>query len=240
MDNGIYIALSKQMAQFRQMDVIANNIANSDTAGYSAEKMIFNQYLVRDGDRHRMAFAQDIATFRDTSEGRLKKTDGVFDVAIRGAGYFRVETPLGVRYTRAGNFQLSGDGTLVTPEGYPVLSADGEPIQFGEEDRDVTIARDGTIAVGNDVRGAIGVVDFDNPQLLERTSGGLYRAEIEPAPVAVVEVMQGMVEQSNVQPVMELTSMIKTSRSVGNTSKLIEVMFDLQRRTVRTENGNQS
>ncbi|MBN8530602.1 MAG: flagellar basal-body rod protein FlgF [Alphaproteobacteria bacterium] len=239
MDNTIYIALSKQAGQFRQMDVIANNIANADTAGFSAEKMIFNQYLVKDGDKSKMAFAQDIATFRDTTEGKFKKTDGTFDVAIRGDGYFRVQTPLGVRYTRAGNFQLDGEGTMVTPDGFPVLSQDGEPVQFAPGEHNVSIGRDGTISVNNDIRSRLGIVRFDNPQLLEHTSSGLYRAEIEGEPVENAEFVQGFVESSNVQPVIELTGMIKTSRSVGNTAKLIEVMFDLQRRTVRTENASQ-
>src|SRR4051812_9350277 len=107
MDNNIYIMLSRQMTLFRDMDVTANNIANTNTTGYSAEHILFSSYLTKDvnrGDRNSMAFAHDVSTYRDTESGPMKVTGNDLDMAIQGDGYFTVETPLGTRYTRAGNF----------------------------------------------------------------------------------------------------------------------------------------
>ena len=114
MDSSIYITLSKQMAMFRDMEATANNIANVNTTGYNGEKMMFTDYLVNDGNRHKMAYVQDISTYRDLQEGPIQVTSNAFDLAISGPGYFAVATPLGTRYTKAGNFTLREDGALVT------------------------------------------------------------------------------------------------------------------------------
>lgn len=236
MDNGIYIALSRQVALFRDMAVTTNNIANANTTGFQAEKVIFSQYLKKDnnqGSINNMAFANDVASYRYTKDGSQRATGNDLDVSISGAGYFAVQTPLGTRYTRAGNFQLNAEGTLVTPEGYAVLDNSNQPITFPPDAQEIQIGKAGNINVNGQDFGSIGVALFANPQLLVQTSSGLYKSEIEPqfGDTENIHVTQGMLENANVEPVIELTHMIEVSRAVSSTAKYIEIMYDLQRKT---------
>lgn len=151
MDNGIYIALSRQLALFRDMAETTNNIANANTTGFQAEKIIFSEYLKKDnnqGNHNNMSFANDVSSYRYVQEGSRRVTGGQLDVALEGAGsYFMVETPLGTRYTRAGNFSLDESGALITPSGYKVLDASGQPIEFPPETQDIVIGTAGNITV---------------------------------------------------------------------------------------------
>ncbi len=235
MDNSVYITLSRQLALFRDMDITAGNIANANTTGYSAEHIKFESYLTKDvnlGNHNKMAFAYDIASYRNTQAGSKKVTNNPLDVAINGNGYFAVQTPLGVRYTRAGNFQLSSDGTLTNAEGYPVLDTSNQAIVFPENTNSVEIGDIGNIRVNGEDFGQLNVVQFENEQLLERVGHTLYTTDAAPLPAdpLQVKVAHGVLENSNVEPVLELTHMIKVSRAVGSTSKFIEVVYDLQRK----------
>ena len=233
MDNGIYITLSRQLALFRDMDVTANNIANANTTGYSSEHLLFTSYLKKDINQrvtNPMAFAHDISTYRNTNTGSMKATGNALDLAIDGDAYFSVETPLGTRYTRAGNFQVDPDGTLMTAEGYPVLDNAGQRITFPEDTLDIQIGSAGNISVNGAEFAVLGVLEFENPQLLERLSGTLYKSEVLPQPTETARVLQGTLENSNVQPMREMTHMMDVSRSVGSTAKLIETIYDLERK----------
>jgi flagellar basal-body rod protein FlgF len=237
MDNSLYITLSRQLALFRDMDVTAGNIANANTTGYGAEHIEFSSYLTKDvnqGVTNPMSFADTPVSYRDTSGGPIHATGNQLDVAIQGNGYFAVETPLGTRYTRAGNFQVDATGVMVTAEGYPVLDNSGQHIQFPEDTTSVEVGEAGNMKVNGEDFATLGIMQFDNEQLLERLSGGLFKSEVEPHTAEGVRVLQGSLEGSNVQPVMELTHMIKVSRAVTETAKFIEVMYDLQRKTANT------
>lgn len=232
MDNSIYVALSRQLGLTRKMDMTANNIANADTVGYHAEKMTFTDFLVPDGNRNRIAFAQDINSYRVLRNGGLRVTEGQFDVAINGPGFFRVETAVGERYTRAGNFKRMPDGVLATIDGNPVMSADGGPIVIPAESTDISVKENGLIInqAGDEI-GQIDLVEFEDPQELVRTTSQLFKTNQEPvAPIESV-IVHGALETSNVSPVAELVETTKLSRSTSSTAKLIEVMYDLQRKT---------
>jgi flagellar basal-body rod protein FlgF len=232
MDNGVYIMLSRQTAMFRKMNTVANNIANSNTTGFQAEKMMFTDYLIDDGNRNKMAFTQDIASYHEEAEGSMQVTGGQLDMAISGDGYFTIELPNGGRaYTRAGNFQVDGNGVLTTAEGLPVLDNGGQRIQMEQEDRNIRVGEDGLLMVDNQERAVIGVVEFPNPQTLEHMSGSMMRADGQAPGVAInSRVLHGVLEESNVVAVQEIVEMTKTSRGVSNTAKFIEVMYDLQRK----------
>jgi len=235
MDNSVYITLSRQLALFRDMDVTANNIANTNTTGYSGEHLLFNSYLTKDvnqKNRNDMAFAYDISSYHDFENAPIKATGNPLDLAIASDGFFSIETPLGTRYTRAGNFQIDGSGTLVTATGNPVLSDSGQPITFTPETRDITIGEAGNISVNGQDFATIGVYKFDNPQLLERLDGAMFKSEITPEVMTTgARVVQGALSGANVKPVIELTHMIDVSRQVANTAKMIETMYDLQRKS---------
>lgn len=237
MDNGVYISLSRQLALFRDMEITANNIANANTTGYNSEHILFSSYLAKDnnqGVRNNNSYAHDVASYRNLKNGPMQTTDNPLDVAIKGQGYFMVDTPLGVRYTRAGNFQIGHDGSLVTTDGYPVLNPSEQPIIFPPDTRSVEIGSAGNIKVNGNDFSAIGVVQFDNEQLLERAGNTLYKADITPQPAEDFVVAQGVIENANVQPVMEMTHMITVSRAVADAAKLVATMYDLQRKTSST------
>lgn len=239
MDNSIYIGLSRQLALFRDMETTANNLANVDTPGYNAEKMMFTDYLVDDGNRHKMAFAQDISSYRDTRGGALKATGNPFDLAISGPGYFTVETAAGPRYTKAGHFTVGVDGILMTPAGNPVLDIDGQRIFFEETDTDVMVGETGFITTKGpggvvEERGQIALVEFADEQRMNRLPNQMYETDQQPQEALSARMMQGVLESSNVSPVLELVRTTELSRSVTSTSKFIEVMYDLQRKTSNT------
>jgi flagellar basal-body rod protein FlgF len=237
MDNSVYITLSRQLALFRDMAVTANNIANANTTGYASENMLFNSYLTKDvnqKNRNDMAFAYDISTYKNFDNGPIHATGNPLDLAIASEGFFAVETPLGVRYTRAGNFQLDGSGTLVTAEGNPVLGNNGQHITFTPEAQDIKIGEAGNISVDGAEFATIDVYKFENPQLLERTEGAMFKSEITPEILVNAKVMQGALSGSNVKSVLSLTHMIDVSRSVSSTAKMIETLYDLQRKSANT------
>lgn len=233
MDNSIYIALSRQMTLFRDMEVTSNNIANVNTTGYQAERLMFEDYLVQDGEKmnRKMAFARDPISYRDVSEGNMKTTNNSFDLAISGPGYFQVETPLGERFTRAGNFAINGQGTLVTMEGHPVLSPDGGTITLPDNVSEVQINGAGQISADGEDLGTVGIFEFTNEQELERVGSTMFKTAQTPELAVQSKVMQGALETSNVNGVTELVRVMQVSKNVGNTAKFVEVMYDLQRKT---------
>jgi flagellar basal-body rod protein FlgF len=227
MENGLVIALSHQGALRRHLDVIAHNVANMDTVGFKAQQMLFTQHLVqsRGGETvrgERLAFVQDLATLRDLSEGELKGTGNPLDVAIRGDGYFAVDTPEGERYTRGGKFRVDAVGQLVTEGGHPVLTEGGGPIVLANGDAHLTINRDGGVSTENGDLGRLRIVRFDNPQAMQIVAGGLLSSPEAPLPVAAPEVAQGMLEGSNVESVVEMTRMIEVQRAYDSARNLID------------------
>jgi flagellar basal-body rod protein FlgF len=221
MQNPTYIALSGQMAIMRQMDVVANNLANLSTPSFKGEQMVFSQYLAKTPGGETLAYVEDAGTTRDLRQGALARTGNPLDFAIEGSGYFTVQTPLGQRYTRNGHFQLDSQNELITSQGYPVLSDSGQPIVLPATARDVTVAPDGTISVSQagstiqPVLGKLQVVDFASPQAVTPSANGLWVTDQTPQPSTTATVQQGMTEESNVQPVVELTRMLTVSRNAG-------------------------
>jgi flagellar basal-body rod protein FlgF len=234
MDNNIYIALSRQMALFRDLEVTANNIANVNTTGYQAEKIMFEDYLSQGGmfRGDQMAFVRDKGSYLDERPGSKKVTGNPLDIAIDKTNtYFRIETPQGERYTRAGSFQIDSNGTLVTQEGNPVLDDAGQRIEFEQEDNQIEFRENGLLVVDGEERNVLGLAEFANPQKMERVGSTLFKSTENPAQSETARVMHGVLENSNVQSVLELVHLTDLSRSAGETAKYIEVMYDLQRKT---------
>lgn len=241
MDNAGYIALSRQAALFRQMEVIANNVANANTTGYKREAMLFSEYLTGKNSPQQSSFTSDVSTMRDMSQGEFSVTHRDLDAAIDGKGFFEVDTPLGKRYTRVGSFQINADGELVTSQGYKVSSAGGA-ITFSDDDVSVSIREDGSVFAKRptgeeEERGTISIVKFENPAKLEKLPNGTYAATDEDAgtPAEVIQdyrVVQGAIENSNVNPTWELTQMIKVSRAVGTTGSMLKDLHELELKAI--------
>ncbi|MBX6322123.1 MAG: flagellar basal-body rod protein FlgF [Rhodospirillaceae bacterium] len=234
MDNASYIVLSRQAALSRQIDVIANNIANGSTPAFKGESVVFTEYLEKVAGGPSLSFVQDRGTARNTTEGPLTATNNPLDLAIRGEGYFVVQTARGNRYTRAGNFSLDAQGRLVTHDGDPVLSTTGTPFTLRPTDGPMTVSRDGVVSAGQRVLGRLDIVTFARPQLLQATAGGLYTTTESPTPVAKPDVVQGMLEGSNVEPIIEMTRMIELMRSFKAAQVMLEAEDDRQRRAIAT------
>jgi flagellar basal-body rod protein FlgF len=242
METSIVVALTRQDTLRRNLDVVANNLANMNTTAFKGGRMLFAEYLVRTpsgGERigDAVALVRDVATVRDPAEGGLRETGGDLDVAIAGEGYLSVSTPLGPRYTRDGRLRLNETGTLVTGQGQPVL-AQGAPVQLGLEDTRISIGRDGTVSSESREIGRLDVVRFARPQRLQSVEGGLLSAGDEPAqPVASPVLMQGMLEGSNVEPIVEVSKLIDVQRAYDHATQLAEREDERIRKALQTYAG---
>lgn len=242
MDNSIYVVLSKQAVQFRKLNIHANNMANVNTPSYKQDGMMVTEWQHYDGSFPKIAFAQDISQYRNNAMGKMRQTGNPFDVALMGENaFFEVETPQGPRYTKAGNFLLDAIGTVVTQDGMPVLDANGERIVLPEEAQQISIREDGMMVVDGEEFGNMNVVQFENVQDMQRLSATLYATDQAPEPAENFKLMQGFVEESNVEAIVELTDMIETQRRVGVTSNFMDTAYDMQRRAVQawSKQGNQ-
>ncbi|NWG46411.1 MAG: flagellar basal-body rod protein FlgF [Alphaproteobacteria bacterium] len=236
MDQITLLGLSQQMALRRTMDMIANNLANMSTTAYKAEQMIFEEYLVEvegGGPESSMNFVIDKGLARDHSVGRFEVTGGSLDIAVDGPGFFVVDTPEGPRYTRNGHFELDTEGRLVTTEGHPVLDADSRAISLDLEDGPLSIAGDGTISVGGGgAQFKLQLVEFSRPAELEKQGNSLFAAAEDPIPAERSSLVQGALESSNVQPILEMSRMIEVSRTYESTARLLERASSLSVKTI--------
>ena len=237
MENALLIGLSRQMAMTREMSVIANNIANMNTTAYKSEAMLFEQFIMPDASEESpnktIRFVQDFGHYRNMRDGALQTTGNPFDFAITGEGFFRVETDKGVHYTRNGNFQLDEERRIVTPDGHPVLSDAGMPISLAEDETGFTVARDGTISTDRGLRGKLAIVTFDNPRALTKTGNSLLTTTQPELPAEKSRLVQGALEGSNVQPILEMTNMIEVMRSYTSAQKLIDQSDQMRRKAIQ-------
>ena len=244
METPIYIALSRQMVLRAQMDVLANNIANANTSGFKSEMMLMSEVDLPAEPGVELSYVQDFATARDFSPGALRPTGNDLDVAIQGNGFFAVQTPQGVRYTRLGRFQLDANGTLVTSHGYPVL-AGGSSVTLNPDDGPVNIAEDGTISTDLarngqmlGVAGKLDVVDFANRDALTPVDDTMFDAGAQPPTTATGKVAQRMLEDSNVNAIVEMTNMIEVTRNYQSVQRFIDAEHERQRRAISSITSN--
>ncbi|MFW5832485.1 MAG: flagellar basal-body rod protein FlgF [Pseudomonadota bacterium] len=228
-----YVALSRQLGLERQLATIANNIANANTTGFLAEEMSFEAVLQRASRDVDIAYVQDISPRPDLTEGEIKVTQSPLDLAIAGDGFFAVETDAGIRYTRAGHFRLDEENRLVTFDGQPVLDDGDQPIELpGDDPSAVQVAADGTMSMDGEIFATLKRARFLEPERLVREGAMLFASDEAPLPADGATVYQGALEASNVQPILEMTNMMRTTRAFEATQKLIESQHDLSRQTV--------
>lgn len=240
MNNTLYIGLSHQMAMRRQMDVIANNIANMNTFAFKNESVLFKEHVV-DTDPatpdigNQVAFVLDFGVLRNQAEGRMEATTAPLDIAISGKGYLQVQGDNGeIFYTRNGHFRVREDGVLVNTKGYKVLDTFGAEIRFDPDDAKITIAKDGTITTSNGRRGRFGVVAFAEEQGFENMGDSMFRTDQEPVPNEGATILQGFIEASNVEPIIEMSKMVDLLRSYEGTAKLLQTYEELQRQSIQS------
>jgi len=214
MDNASYVALTRQSGLLNEMQTLANNIANASTTGFRSESVMFAEHVEALGpDAPSLSMAN--ANVRNTvmTQGALAQTGGTFDLAIEGDGFFLIETPGGSRLTRAGAFGPNQNGDLVTPDGYAVLDPGGAPVFVPQGLGAIGIGPDGTISAGGQPIGQIGLVLPTDPAQMVRDSGVMFDAQggFEAAPDG--RMLQGFLEESNVNPILEIGRMIEVQRA---------------------------
>jgi flagellar basal-body rod protein FlgF len=247
MENVSLVQLSRQIALQRELDVVANNIANLNTTGFKADNVVFHEFLMPGasangfaGSDRRVSFVHDRATWLDLSQGPVQPTGNPLDVAISGNAFLTVQTPRGERYTRNGALQINGQGQLVTSEGLQVVGQNG-PIVFQPSDRDISIGIDGTISVREGAnttdaqRGKLKLASFDQPRRLQKDGTSTYMAPagVTPqTPGADVRVNQGTIEKSNVNSVMEMTRMVEVTRTYTQIAGMLQNQSDMRKTAI--------
>jgi len=237
MESTSYIALSRQSALWRQLDVVANNMANANTPAYKGEQMMFREFLMdtRSPERAtgtKLSYVQDMGVLRDTREGPLTKTDNPLDVGIHGDGYFEIETQAGMRYTRNGHFRLDEAGMLVDSKGFAVMDSNDNPIIFAPNETRISIAGDGTVSTENGQVAKLKLVRFANEQNLRKAGDSLYESPDQPETIERPQLAQGMMEESNVQPVVEITRMTELLRQYQAAQQMIDKEHERAMKTI--------
>ncbi len=227
MENAQLIGLSRQIALKRQMNVVANNVANINTNGYKAQKLLFEEYIMpRAADKvfgaqdQALSYTNAWATINDFSGGPIAQTGNFLDIALQGDGFLAVQTPAGERYTRAGTLKIDNSGLLVDNSGNPVLSEGGQ-IRFGPNETDIRFNEDGSILTSEGNKGFLRIVEFEEPQILIREGSNLFSGG-DPLAASNTKVVQGAIERSNVSGVIQIAEMIRVNRAYQSMAKMME------------------
>lgn len=232
--NGIYTIARGMNAFQKENDVISNNLANVSTAGFKGQQVVYQSFpeilmsrMDEQGDHvigTKGTGVQIIATYTNFQPGSMMKTDNPLDLAIEGNGFFAVQTPGGVAYTRAGHFTVNELGQMATEEGYLLLGENG-PIQtMGQA---LTVGEDGSIIIEGLQEDQLQIVDFADPNQLERQGYNIYRAaQGAQLTEATGAIRQGYIEASNVNVILGMTQMITAARLYEMSQKTIQAQDD--------------
>jgi flagellar basal-body rod protein FlgF len=238
MDNALYVGLSRQMTLRRELDIVANNIANANTTGFKVEDLMVHTEQAKpaktlDGAAP-VKFVLDTGVARDFTQGAMTKTGGDFDLAIDGKAFFKIQAAGGERYTRDGRFTTNPEGQLVTQSGYPVLDDGGGPLTIDPRLGPVNVGQDGTVSQGAVRVGKIALVRPDDLATFAKDGDNLYRntTNTTPQPVTDVRVQQGMLEASNVNSITQITKLIEIQRAYEGVAKMMDNTAELSRTAV--------
>ena len=236
MQSTFHVGLSAQLALQKRLDTIANNVANASTPGFRGEGVKF-ETLLSQASSTPVAFASAGASYLSREAGELVPTDSAFDVAVQGDAWFGIQTPAGTAYTRDGRLKMSPTGDLQTVNGYAVLDAGGSPIQLDPNAGPPRIGRDGGISQGNRALGSIGLFRIDDKADLKRFDNSGVIPDRPATPVVDFSksgMVQGFVERSNVNPVMEMSRLIMVSRAFDAVASTLKESESSATEAIRT------
>lgn len=233
MEHAGYTTLTRQSGLAREMQIVANNLANSVTTGFRAEGLIFSEFVKPLENAASLSMGQGNVRKTSFDQGALTQTNATFDLAIEGDGFFLIQAPGGERLTRSGAFAASAEGNLVTNEGYPVLDAGGAPV-FIPQGATIAISTDGTVSADGNPLGQIGVVSPIEATRLIREDGVMFRADDGFEPSENARVLQGFVENSNVVPIRQLARMIEVQRAYELGQSFLETEDERVRAAMKT------
>jgi len=249
MDGSIYMAATGALAYEKRLQLISNNLANADTAGFKIDRGRFrafdlpeainNKLRVNESQSQAPAFWMLFSSYTDFSDGGLKKTGNRFDLALSGKGFFCVQTPDGVQYTRKGNFTVNADDVLVTQEGWPVMGKGGEihlkMAKPSDTKREFSVSEDGYITVDGSQVDRLRIIDSAQSHALEKTEHNYYRA-LKPEVLEDLDedfkVSQGFLELSNVNTVSMMTEMIEVLRGYESYQKMMRSIDDMNTKLI--------
>ena len=236
MEGSGFVTLTRQVGLMREMQVVANNIANSATTGFRREGVVFTEFVQASANAPSLSIARAGARLVDLSEGGLSRTGGSFDFAIRGEGFFLVDTDRGQRLTRAGSFTPGPEGALLTAEGHTLLDAGGSPVTIPPGSSNVLLGPDGTLSSDGTVFAQLGLWSPSDPLALRHEGGTLFDGG-ELVPVTGSRLIQGSLEDSNVDPVSEIARMIEVQRAYELGQGFLDREDERLRGMVRTLGG---
>jgi len=231
--NNIYLLLAGQLTLYDRVAIEANNMANASALGFQERYLLIQKKNQSVKPMEKLTFPDDVSSPRSARPGPLSPTYQALDVAINGAGFFKIQTPLGIRYTRAGNFR-NNLGTLSTQDGYPVLDASDSTIALPAEMNALGIDGAGTITNGVDVLTTLGIVDFAKESDLESVGGGLLKANADPIEASGYTILQGMLEQGNVQTVLKMEDIMQLQRNFNGLTETVIAHYKLLETTLTT------
>ena len=237
MENSIYLALSRQSAMRTDLGIVANNIANMNTAGFRAQNLVFEEFVAKPrGYDDPLSFVANRGQYDVTDPGPVQITSNPLDIALEGPGFISIQGPSGeIAYSRNGNFTRDPNGILMTQNGFPVASNGGGTITIPGDSIEVSIDRVGVVSDQNGVLGQIGVFEFDNPQSLKPMGNNLYDADGAAAvPAENTVVQQFALEGSNVNAITEMTRMIEISRQYTSVQNLLNNESERLRGAIQT------
>ena len=240
MENVSLIALSRQMVLKREMDVIANNVANVTTNGFKRRMSDTREFQMpvasvdthRRGQDRKVSYVVDKGTPLDLQPGNLENSGNPMDVAINGDAFFVVQTPQGERFTRNGALMLNAQGELVNSDGHALVGEQGR-VQFSPEESGISLAPDGTVFTSAGTRGRIRLVRFPDAQSLENIGSNLFSSKAQPEPAPFARLQAGFIERSNVKPVIEISRMIEVNRQYQSVSSLISRTDEVRRSAIQ-------
>jgi flagellar basal body rod protein FlgG len=233
-NNALYVATSNDVAKRIQLEVVSNNAANTNTIGYEQDSVIFQPVIHKESKKKKDAFVRPKGNYRTGNPGSLRDTGRALDVAVIGEGYFRVLTPRGPRYTLAGSGFVDANSTLVTGDGHPFASRDGQPILFPEQYSVVEVKSDGTVYADAQELGVIGIYSFAPGTELAKEGASMYFANKPGVLVDDTEatVASGVLRASNVNSTQTLTQVIELQRSAESSQELVKNISALERNTI--------
>jgi flagellar basal-body rod protein FlgF len=223
MRDSLYVALSSQIALERRLDTIADNVANASTIGFRATGVKFEDVVSGSGPKS-VSFASSGKTYLSGAHGALTETGNPFDFAVQGDAWFAIDTPVGTVMTRDGRFSMNENGELMSIEGHPVLDAGGAPIQLDPRNGPPKAGADGSLRQNDQLVGSIGLYNFDPGENFVRYGNSGIVPARTPEPVtdrSDIGIAQGFLEESNVNPVLEITRLIMVQRAFENTAALM-------------------
>jgi flagellar basal-body rod protein FlgF len=215
MQNGLYVSLSAQVALEKRLETIADNVANMNTVGFRGTGVSFETEMAKAGDTP-LGYVSNGTDFISRRLGGLIKTDNTLDFAVQGDGWFGIQTPQGVAYTRDGRTKIDESGMLRTLNDNPILDAGGAPILLDNGAGPLAVSADGMITQNGRQVGALGLFEIDPTANLKRAENSSVVPDKPATPVLNFTrdgVVQGAVEGSNVDPVREMTRLIEVTRA---------------------------